>query len=480
VGRWRDCCWLIESWPNRQSTLIRRWGSKEAAGQLATRRAFFLTVRSVFNQTGMSTMNEGFDDEPSIEQEAKPRRGRPAGSPQPKLPKIKLTERIVKSLPVPAVGQVEYRDIEVAGLSLRVSHRGTKAYYLKYYLAGKQRRLHLGTTAQFRYEDAKAEAHLAWRKVNRHIDPVVEKAALVDASKAARLEISFAALAERYLRERARVERKASTYREYARLIGKFLLPVWGSRPAKSIDRAAVREVLGALGAEGKHTQANRLHATISAVFKFGVDQDVLSDNPAKGVSRTKEKTGTRVLSNEEIRKLWLATEDPKIRLLMLTGQRPGEVSGMLWGEIDLDAKSWSMPGERTKNGEPHSIPLVGEAVRIVNAQVRKQDGRVFHTSLRRAFVRARAASGIKEAFTLRDLRRTFESKVAELGVLETVYRKLLNHSERNNVTARVYVKYGFNKEKRKALARWDRELQRIVSGERGKVIELAGARETA
>jgi integrase len=415
-------------------------------------------------------------NETEVTETAKPRRGRPAGLPEPKQPKIKLTEKIVKGLPIPATGQDEYRDIEVAGLSVRVSYGGTKTYCLKYYLAGKQQRLHLGTTAQFRYEDARAEAHLAWRKINRHIDPAAEKAALVGASKAARLETTFAELAERYLNEWA-MQKKPRTYREYKRLVEKFLLPAWGKLAAKDITKAMVREVLGGIRAEGNRTQANRLQSTISAVFKFGVGEDVITVNPAKGIPRTEEKPGDRVLSNDEIRKLWLATEDPMIRLLMLTGQRADEVRLMSWDEIDLDAKNWSMRGVRTKNGEVHSIPLTGEALRIVSAQPRKNGDRVFHTSLRRAFLRARATSGIKENFDFRDVRRTFESKIAELGVLETVYRKLLNHSEGNNVTARVYVKYGFDKEKRDALTRWDRELARIVSGQKATVTDIAAAR---
>ena len=49
--------------------------------------------------------------------------------------------------------------------------------------------------------------------------------------------------------------------------------------------------------------------------------------------------------------------------LLVLTGQRRGEVAGMRWDELDLDAGVWSLPGSRTKNHRPHTVPLAPEAV---------------------------------------------------------------------------------------------------------------------
>jgi integrase len=75
-----------------------------------------------------------------------------------------------------------------------------------------------------------------------------------------------------------------------------------------------------------------------------------------------------RVLSDDEIREIWCAAGDAAapygtiIRLLILTGQRRGEVAGMNWGEVTDDLTTWTMLGERTKNGAVHMVPLSGPA----------------------------------------------------------------------------------------------------------------------
>ena len=71
-----------------------------------------------------------------------------------------------------------------------------------------------------------------------------------------------------------------------------------------------------------------------------------------------------RVLSDQEIAEIWRAADDAAfpygtiIRLLILTGQRRGEVAGMTWDELSRDLNDWNLSGERTKNGQPHSVPL--------------------------------------------------------------------------------------------------------------------------
>jgi integrase len=69
-----------------------------------------------------------------------------------------------------------------------------------------------------------------------------------------------------------------------------------------------------------------------------------------------------------EVAEIWRAAADAGepyrsiIRMLLLTGQRRGEVAGMTWAEISADLTTWTMPGGRTKNGVPHVVPLSGLA----------------------------------------------------------------------------------------------------------------------
>jgi integrase len=89
-----------------------------------------------------------------------------------------------------------------------------------------------------------------------------------------------------------------------------------------------------------------------------------------------------RVLSDDELATIWNALDDggdyaPLLRLLMLTGARREEIAGLPWSEIDPEAALVRLPGERNKNGRPHDIPLVPQALAILKARQR-QEGRDF------------------------------------------------------------------------------------------------------
>jgi integrase len=426
------------------------------------------------------------------EQEPKPRRGRPPGA-KALNPKIELTEKIVKNLPTPPTGQTEYRDSKVAGLSVRVSHQGTKSYYLKYYLNGKQRRMHLGTAcgpsgSQFRYEDAKAQAHLAWRKIKLEIDPATEKAALASAATAARREPTWADLCERYMKEKAAMRcGRARTLKEKRASIDNRLLPAWGTLKAREVDRAMVRELIGSVRVEerivrgkkvvGKNVAANRLLTLIRAILNFGVHEGVLSVNPSEGIDPTKESHAERFLSSAEIEAVWPHFSGP-LRVALLTGQRKSEVERMPWKELTEDGRAWLLPGARAKNKRANLIPLVGEAARIIHAQPRSRE-RVFPIGVRGSFDRARKASGIVEHFTINALRHTLITGLSEMGVAPHVVSAVVNHSPKS-ITARVYNQYEWAAEKRAALLLWDKRIARIVSGEKATVTDIASARGSA
>src|SRR5690606_5446504 len=113
----------------------------------------------------------------------------------------------------------------------------------------------------------------------------------------------------------------------------------------------------------------------VRKMFNWAVDAEHVATSPATGIKpRGKAVRRDRVLAAAEVRTIWNALPDASlseatrnvIRLLFLTGQRSGEVCGMTRGEIDVDRRSWNLPGRRTKNGEPHVVPLSDAAFEIV------------------------------------------------------------------------------------------------------------------
>jgi integrase len=204
--------------------------------------------------------------------------------------------------------------------------------------------------------------------------------------------------------------------------------------------------------------------------------------NPCRGLERpAPERQRERVLDARELRAVWAAfdgedfTSAALFRLYLLTAQRDGELRTMAWGDVDLAAGWWTIPGARAKNAHAHRVPLSPPAVALLRELLaRRRDGSpwVFPTPresasghrerVYKAVHRLRRRSGVAD-FTPHDLRRTAASHMTSIGVPRLVVSKLLNHTERG-VTA-VYDRYGYDREKREALEAWARRLGEIVRG---------------
>jgi integrase len=242
---------------------------------------------------------------------------------------------------------------------------------------------------------------------------------------------------------------------------------------------------------------ANRVKALVSKIFNFAIRRGIVEANPAHGVGSPggAEHQRDRVLSEEEIRKVWkaLESESPKtraiFRMALLTAQRRSEITGMQWAELDLDSGWWTIPAERAKNGLAHRVPLSPEAVRILETVKRsikrkkktgaKDEPLVFRggrigrplANLQKPMRRIKEASGVD--FRLHDLRRTAASLMTGIGISRLIVSKVLNHVERG-ITA-VYDRHSYDAEKRAALLKWEQHLTAILNAKKrtAKVIAL-------
>jgi integrase len=135
--------------------------------------------------------------------------------------------------------------------------------------------------------------------------------------------------------------------------------------PLRDISRAHVHELLDTLVAKGLTIGVNPIQAVISRRFTVALDRSLVDAHPAaRMIKRFKEQPSDRVLSDDELRSLWAGLDArpgraaDALRLRLLLDQRGEEVVGMKWTEIDFKAKTWDLPGARTKNRRPHSVPL--------------------------------------------------------------------------------------------------------------------------
>ena len=149
--------------------------------------------------------------------------------------------------------------------------------------------------------------------------------------------------------------------------------------------------------------QGNRVLERISALFTFAVDQDWIEANPAWRIKKPgQERSRDRVLTRDELRELWPALHEteaknadgtPKPRLsqtlndvflvMLLTAQRCGEVCQMQWREVDLDTGWWLIPGDVSKNHDPHRVPLTSMVLEILERRATREERATIDTCSR-------------------------------------------------------------------------------------------------
>ncbi len=401
------------------------------------------------------------------------------------MPAQKLTDRTVKSLVATDGKRVEIMDEEASGLCLRVTPNGVRSWSFLFRPRGSptKKRYGIGDYPAWSLKDAREEALRLRRAVQEGRDPVVDRKRAAD-------ELTLAKVLERFVAgARKRGLRSAD---DYDALLKRRVVPKLGGRKASDIQRADVANLLDEIAVEAPVT-ANRVQAVLSSAFTWAMNDGLVPANPILRLSkRTKEEAKERVLTADEIRNLWLALDEmapayrDTLRLILLTGQRPGECAGITAEEIDLEKALWIIPAARAKNKRLHAVPLVGEALTIVKglAHGRKRGplivtprgAELTPQNLAKAFERIPEGTLDTDA-TPHDLRRTAATLLAGMGIDRLHVAAVLNHASttKATVTGAVYDQHSYLPEKRRALEALASEIERIVSGRKpaDNVVEL-------
>jgi integrase len=274
--------------------------------------------------------------------------------------------------------------------------------------------------------------------VARGGDPGAEK-------KAKRNESTFADVARRYVDEHAKKHNKS--WGQADTLIRRFAIPRWGKLQAAAITRTDVKALMGTIKAP---IVANQALAAISAVFAWAVREEVVTNNPARGVARNPTKARERVLGASELPPLWAALDEVEpiaaaaLRVLLLLGQRPGEIRHMR--REHLKDGWWELPGEPipdiwpgTKNGRTHRvwIPAPAKAVIADLLDDNAPTGFVFVgqrggplARLDKPVRELCAKLAIEPVLRPHDLRRTHGSTITALGFGREAMNRAQNHTE--------------------------------------------------
>lgn len=387
---------------------------------------------------------------------------------------MRFTARHIENLKPAAKRYVEYEDNARGrgSLGIRVNPSGTKSWIHMYYLDGKVRMATLGRYPRMSVAEAHEAFAVAARVVAEGGDPA--RGIVIDNERRRRAP-RVADLAELYIEKWAK-PRKRSWQKDQS-MLQRDVLPAIGHLRVEDVRRQHVIELLDAVVDRGAAVQSNRVLALVRKLFNFAVSRDLAEYNPCLAVAApTRETPRDRVLGDDELRVLLVRLEHCQmwtptllaLLLLLVTAQRPGEVIGATWDEVDLEGGWWTLPSGRTKNRLSHRVPLSSQALRILGLArshdlgqravfpSRRSGGVMVHTVLSTAIQRARPVIAI-DHFTAHDLRRTAASHMASAGVGRLVIGKVLNHVE-SGVTA-VYDRHGYDAEKREALEAWGARL---------------------
>jgi integrase len=398
---------------------------------------------------------------------------------------LRFTELYIRALQ-PQKTRYEIREGD--GFAIRISPNGIKTWVFIYKFQNRKRRMTLGNYPGMTLSKARAAFREARNLLEQGKDPIEakrrerEEQLLRDEARRRELEApTVARLVDEYLEKWAKPRKRS--WREDQRILEKDIIPAWGKRKAKDITRRDVITLLDKLVDRGAPIQANRTLACVRKMFNFAVSRDIVPISPCTQITApSAENRRDRVLSAGEIRLFWQKLDAAPmamvtrlaLKLILVTGQRKGEVINAEWSEVNLNSAWWTIPAEKSKNKLAHRVPLSPLAIALLEeAQAlagdsrwvfpgRKIENPIRGDSVNEALARSLPCLEIEDQFVPHDLRRTMASHLTGMGISRLVVSKLLNHVE-TGITA-VYDRHSYDDEKRRALEAWGIRLQEIIS----------------
>jgi integrase len=375
------------------------------------------------------------------------------------MPRIAFTDIGLRSLPAPSKGQADYWDAKFPAFGCRVSSGGTKTFVLNIHKTRRTiGRYGLITLGQAREE---AKRLLAERTLGR-IRPQ---------------SITYSEALKAFLAEKEKSRRASTVANLKGRLQHHF---AFKGRLADITHQDVVRK-LQRIKTTHEHDHALSVAKTF---FTWAQNRRYITENPTTGISPHGQASRSRVLSDAELRSVWIAAEEMGgsfgtiVKLLIATGQRRGEIAALQSSWIQTDRIT--LPSEVTKNGRLHVFPMGALAFKLVAAHCRKSNRKNGHAPLFPArgssleqisafsgWSKSKAAldehSGVTD-WTLHDLRRTFATRLAELGTPIHVVEKLLSHiSGVTGGLVRIYQRTQYWDEQVAAVARYEAYLTTIL-----------------
>lgn len=287
------------------------------------------------------------------------------------------------------------------------------------------------------------------------------------------------------------------SWKEAEKGLNKIADTLGRNRPARDIEPDEITAIIRPIYARGKRSMADHVRSYIRSAFSWGIKSEHdyrstaarrfrLVHNPAAGIPTEPKTVGTRWLSEEEFVRLyrWLECPDTPVhpsypravQIIMLTGQRVEEIARL---HVDQwDARERIIDWTKTKNLQPHAVPVPSLAAELIESITPNEYGWFFpsakdpskpvsHGTLY-SFIWRQRDRGVIPHATNRDLRRTFKTLAGKAGVPKEIRDRLQNHAMQD-ISSKHYDRWNYMVEKRAGMAKWDKFVRAMLAKKRLK-----------
>jgi integrase len=401
---------------------------------------------------------------------------------------MRLTATTIRTLTLPPNKSDHiFFDADLPGFGLRLRATGGRNWVVQYAIAGRTRRMALGSTAAVDPGRAREAAKDILARVRLGGDPANEKH-----HARARAEETFGALLKPFLlRQQSRLKPHSLQQAEYG--LTKLCRDLH-ALPITALDRRTIAARLTAIATTNGPATANRTRSTLSAFCTWCAKEGYLDANPTSFTNKAIENgPRDRLLSDAELATIWSALRDHEfgvvVKLLALTGLRASEIGDLCWSEIDFTADLITLPASRTKNGKIHLVPMSPPVRALIEAQPHQEERDfLFGRAAGKGFTSWSTKSELLDPqiteingapmapWVLHDLRRKFSTDLHErLNVSPHIVETLLGHVGHKGGVAGTYNRAAYLDECARALSRWGDHVTALVTGKKvaAKVVPL-------
>ena len=373
------------------------------------------------------------------------------------MPKLHLTDIAVRSLKAPPNGTVTLWDDTTPAFGIRVSYRGRKTWLV---IRGTSRsRTRIGCYPDMPLGEARKKAKVLLGDTSYEIG-----------------RMPFGDALEQFLELHGQ-KLKQNSKAQLERTLRRHFLSVYRQRPLASITPQSIAAVTDSL--MKTPSEASHAFKDLRTFLRWCVGRGYLRHAPCDGMpSPARYIPRQRVLNDVELKILWAVADrlgypfGSTLKMLILTGQRTGEINSLRFEYIDTERRTIIFP--QTKNGRIHAIPYGSLFVEVLKG-IPYTDGYLFPGSdLDKPYNGGGKQKWLLDKeldiahFTLHDLRRTFATMLAELSVAPHIVERLLNHSSGTiSGVAAIYNRFQYRDEMRAAIEAWDARLRSLTGKSR-------------